>query len=183
MKEYKILCSGDPSDPGIAQEIAKIFPQTTFISRKLGYDLTTDDGQNYFKSILANHNVFINNTYADGVQEILLDICSKIWESGHVFNIGSVSENTRYLWADPEYGKIKQSLREKSLMLGNEKFKTTHMVVAGFQSISSGSKHTMNPKHIADVIAWILEQPFEIPIIGIEQMNDYIRDFFNKKIC
>jgi hypothetical protein len=98
-----------------------------------------------------------------------------------VFNIGSISEHKKYSWADPDYAIEKQKLRELSLELGDEKFKTTHMIVSGFQAASPGSDKTMDPLHIAKTIQWILNAEFQIPIIGVEQMSDYIRDFFNKQ--
>jgi hypothetical protein len=38
----------------------------------------------------------------------------------------------------------------------------------------------MDPIHIAESIKWVLEAPFEVPIIGIQQMTDYVRAYYDR---
>jgi hypothetical protein len=181
--KYRILCTGNPKDRGIAQSISKIFPDAEFISRTNGFNLTlpTEEIEKKFREKLKNYNVFINNAYiAYGCQEHLLKIVREEWGDGHVFNIGTLDEYEKWAWREPEYTEEKRRLRELGIELGNEKFKTTHIIVGGFQALTPGSLHTMDPIHIAESIKWILEAPFEVPIIGIQQMTDYIRAFYDR---
>lgn len=39
----------------------------------------------------------------------------------------------------------------------------------------------MEPKHIANAIKWVMEAEFEVPIIGVEQSSDIIREYFNDR--
>ena len=181
MKTYKILCTGNPLDRGIAMATQKVFPDAEFISRTSGFDLTFPNpgDEQKFRDKLKGYNVFINNAHIGrGVQERLLRIISEEWTEGHVFGIGSLDEHNKWAGDDMEYTAEKRQLRETSLALGDEKFKTTHVVVGGFQALTTGSSRTMDPVHIAKTIKWIIEAPFEVPIIGIEQMSDYIRDYY-----
>ena len=182
MTNFQILCTGNPAHRGIAQAVSRLFPTAKFISRSNGYDLSTETGLDKLKIIIKDYNVLINNAYVDsGVQETILKLAHESWKTGHVFNIGSISEHSKYSWADPEYAIEKQKLRELSLELGDEKFKTTHMVVGGFQAASTGSDNTMDPLHIAKTIQWVLNAEFQVPVIGVEQMTDHIREYFNKQ--
>jgi hypothetical protein len=181
--EYRILCTGNPKDQGIAQAILKIFPNAEFVSRTNGYNLRypSKEIETKFREKLKNYNIFINNAYIDyGCQENLLKIVREEWQEGHVFNIGTLDEYEKWAWREPEYTEEKRRLRELGLMMGNEKFKTTHIIVGGFQALTEGSLKTMDPIHIAESIKWILDAPFEVPIIGIEQMTDYIRAFYDR---
>ena len=75
MNNYKILCTGNPNKPGIAKSVFERFPDTTFLHLSNGYDLTSLDGQDKFKSIIKNYNVFINvSQLKDNSQEKLLKI-------------------------------------------------------------------------------------------------------------
>jgi len=178
--QYKILCTGNPMDRGIAQSIQKIYPATEFISRSNGYNFNpfTSELEDRLRSKIANFNILINYSWVTyGVQERILKIASEVWTSGHVINIGSINEDNEILTkVEPIYTADKISLRKTSLKLNNENFKTTHIVVGGFQATSPGSDPTMDPMHIANAIKWIIESPFEIPIIGIQQSSDYIRN-------
>jgi hypothetical protein len=181
--KYRILCTGNPKDRGIAQSISKIFPDAEFISRSNGFDLflPSKDVEEKFREKLKNFNVFVNNSYIGyGCQEQLLKIVREEWSEGYVFNIGTLDEYEKWAWREPEYTEEKRRLRELGLMIGDEKFKTTHIIVGGFQALTPGSANTMDPIHIAESIKWILESPFEVPIIGIQQMSDYIRAFYDR---
>jgi hypothetical protein len=181
--KYRILCTGNPKDRGIAQSISRLFSNADFISRANGFDLffSTEDSEKKFREKLKDYNVFINNAYiGQGCQERLLKIVREEWSEGSVFNIGTLDEYEKWAWREPEYTEEKRKLRELGIELGDEKFKTTHIIVGGFQALTPGSSQTMDPIHIAESIKWILEAPFEVPIIGIQQMTDYIRAFYDR---
>jgi hypothetical protein len=169
---YKILCTGNPAHPGIAKAIKQVFCEVTFVSRTYGYDLTTQESLESFKSIIPNYNVFINNSQIGvRVQEKILKLIHENCKEGHVFNIGSIAEFKKWEWFDPPYTEEKRSLRETSLSFDDKLFKTTHVTVAGFQDATPGNEWKMDPIEIANIIKWILEKNINIPIIAIEKKN------------
>jgi len=181
--KYRILCTGNPKDRGIAQAILKIFPDANFISRTNGFDLFFSAGhtETKFREKIKDYNVFINNAYiGEGCQERLLKIVREEWTYGSVFNIGTLDEYEKWSWREPEYTEEKRRLRDLGIEMGDEKFKTTHVIVGGFQALTPGSSQTMDPIHIAESIKWVLEAPFEVPIIGIQQMTDYVRAYYDR---
>jgi hypothetical protein len=170
---YKIICTGNPNKHGIPNAVSKHFSNTTFISRSSGYDLVSTHGQEKFKSIINNYNVFINVAQlSDGAQEQLLKIAHGAGMQGHIFNIGSIAEYKRWEHADPAYTAEKRSLRETSLELCTEFFKTTHIVVGGFQDSTSNHFSRMDPVEVVNAIKYILNSNINIPIIGVEQIKD-----------
>lgn len=179
---FKILCTGNPNKLTLAKAIKEILPETHFIHLSVGYDFKSESGFDKFTDIISEYNVFINSSRIDhGVQERLLRITRTVWDTGHVFNIGSVLENDFFSWFSPEGAASKIRLRQLSLDLSSAKFKTTHIVTGGFTDSSDDSKHKMNPVHIAKTIKWIMNEPdIHIPIIGIE--NDYWINSVNSKI-
>lgn len=182
---FKILCTGNPEHIGIAMEIKKLFPDATFISRTNGYDLKSTEGLDKLRSILKNYNVFINNAHpAYGIQLKILKIINEEWETGHVFNIGTVDEYLKWYPAFPDNFKEGNELKNLGLELTDENFKVTHITAGGFKSSSNKSgriSDLMDPKHIADSIKWIMEAKFQVPVIGIEKMTPDIRFFYNAK--
>ena len=171
--ELKILCTGNPNKIGIASAIADRFPNADFIYLSNGYDLTIDDGQYKFRSIIKNYNVFINvSQLSTGSQEKLLKIAHEEGLKGHVFNIGSIAEYKRWDWYDINYTNEKRNLRETSLDLCSEFFKTTHIIVGGFQDSSNNHPDRMNPTEVVKAIEYVLNSIVNIPIIGIEKIVD-----------
>ena len=169
----KIICTGNPNKPGIPSAVFKLFPDTTFISISTGYDLVTNAGQGKFKSIIKNYDVFINVAQlSNSSQETLLKIAHSSGMQGHVFNIGSIAEYKRWEWYDINYTNEKRKLRETSLDLCSEFFKTTHIVVGGFQDSSNSHPDRMDPIEVVKIIKYILESPINIPIIGVEKIID-----------
>ena len=168
-----ILCTGNPNKQGIPKAIANAFLNVDFISLSSGQDLNSTDGQKYFKSIIKNYNVFINvSQLLDGSQEKLLRIAYEAGMQGHVFSIGSIAEYKRWEWYDKNYTDEKRSLRETSLELCTEFFKTTHIVVGGFQDATSDHPSRMDPTEIVNAIKYVLNSSVNIPIIGVEKIND-----------
>jgi hypothetical protein len=169
----KIICTGNPNCCGIAQSISAIFPNVYFVSRSTGYDLAVDAGRKKFQEVIKHYNVFINvSQVVPGTQEALLTITRNSWDSGHVFNIGSTAEYTKWEWFDPAYTDEKRKLKELSIDLCSENFKTTHMTVGGFKDTTNSSQDRMDPAEIANVIKWILESNLHIPVIGVEKIFD-----------
>jgi len=183
--KFKILCTGNPNDNGVAKCIRSLYPDTMFMSRTSGYDFYkfSNETEQQFRKHIKDYNVFINYSWVTyGIQERLLNIVAEEWTSGHVINIGSSNEDNEILTrTEPEYTKDKLKLRTASLKLNNEYFKTTHVVVGGFQATSIGSQMCMNPFNIANTIKWVLEQSFEIPIIGVQESSDYIRNWITEQ--
>ena len=180
----KILCTGNVNHRGIAKTLSTVIPDVDFISRSNGWDLSfpTIDIENRFREKLQEYDVLINNSYVGmGAQKRILQIAREVWQTGHVINIGSMAEHPKFAHADPEYAKDKQDLRDLSIELGDEKFKTTHMVLGAYQGLSHDSVYetTMSADNAVSVIKWVIEAPFEVPIIGVERMNDALRKYFD----
>jgi hypothetical protein len=167
----KILCTGNPV-AGIAKELQSLYPDTCFISRTNGYDLSTIEGIDKFKELLPNYDVFINHSQLlPGTQQLLLQHAYAIWNSGHVINIGSVLEFKQWEWIEPDAAEDKRQLRERSLALGNELFKTTHLIIGG---IRDNDICRMHPVHVAKAIMWILENEVHIPMLYIDKLSNEV---------
>jgi len=167
----KILCTGNPKD-GIAKSLQTIYPNATFISRSNGYDLTTSQGLVKFQEMLPDYNVFINHSQlADNAQCTLLSYANKIWTTGHVINIGSVLEFKKWEFIEPAAAEEKRKLRDLSLELSTEFFKTTHLIVGGLQSCNSNSLR-IHTDRIAETIKWVLENENHIPLLYVDRVSD-----------
>ena len=138
----------------------------------MGVDLLTSEGLDYFRSKVKECDVFVNVSHIpNNTQERLLKIAHEEMK-GHVFNIGSIAEYTKWEWYDKAYTEEKRSLRETSLNLCSESFKTTHIVVGGFQDYDDNNPDRMNPEEIVKLIKYIINSPVNIPIVGIEKIID-----------
>lgn len=167
----KILCTGNPTI-GIAQSLQKLYPDTTFISRASGYDLTTKDGIDKFKELLPNYNVFINHSQLEGdLQRQLLMYVRHAWVTGHVVNVGSILEFKKWEFIGPEAAEEKRLLRDLSLELSSENFKTTHLIVGGLQSCNNDPLR-IHTDRIAETIKWILENENHVPLMYVDKVSD-----------
>lgn len=184
MTNYRILSTGNPDKKGIARELAKEFSNVDFLSVSKGTDLSSQEGQAYFKSIIKDYNVFVNlSNIQNNTQEKLLTLAHEAGMTGHIFNIGSICEYRRWEWYDPKYTAEKRQLRETSLDLCSEKFKTTHIVIGGFQDYEDDSPSRMDPYEVIKIIKYVLEAPINIPIIGLEKIIDKeMEEHLNGKI-
>ena len=172
LKEYKILCTGNPEHFTVARAVKKIFPSAVFACRSTGYDLRMWESadEEHFKKNIINYNVLINSSFiSNGAQQKILEITYNLWETGYVFNIGSTAEYEGRKSFLPHYSVQKRALRDMSLSMCSSKFKTTHMTVGGLNDNKEGNENQMDPTHIASAIKWILDNEIQIPIIGIEQ--------------
>jgi hypothetical protein len=169
---YKILCTGNPNDYTIARAIQKVFPNADFASRNTGYDLRFWDSKDemYFRGNLKNYNVLINSSFvSNGAQQKILEVTRDCWESGHVFNIGSTAEYEGIKSNLPmTYCVQKRALRDMSLSLNSNKFRTTHIIAGGLNDNKAGHENWLNPDKVASIINWILHSDLNIPLIGIE---------------
>lgn len=172
--DYRILCTGNPNDYTVARAIKQVFPSADFASRATGYDLrmwehSTED---FFKENIVKYNVLINSAFVSGgAQQKILEITNDLWETGHVFNIGSTAEYEGRKSFFPLYSVQKRALRDMSLSMCTAKFKTTHLTVGGLNDNKPENKNQMDTIHIARAIKWILDNQIQIPIIGIEQFH------------
>lgn len=175
----KILCTGNPNF-GIAQSLKKIYPKITFISRTNGYDLITDEGIIKFKQLLLEYDVFINHSQLEGdYQRKLLMYTNQVWTTGHVINIGSVLEFKQWEWIEPVTAEEKRQLRDLSLSLSSEYFKTTHLILGGLQS-SNDDPLRIHTDRVAETIKWILENENHIPLLYVDHISDELIKRYRK---
>ncbi len=179
----KILCTGNPNIPGIANSLQKIYSDTTFISRSSGYNLLTPDGLIRFRSIIKDYNIFVNHSQLPpNGQKILLDIVSQEWNSGHIITIGSVLEFEKWSWIDPQSAESKKKLKEQSLNLLTEKLKTSYVIVGGLKS-NDGDHMRLSPESVVETIKFIIESKFNVPLLYVDHISDELTEYWkNKKI-
>ena len=117
-----IICTGNP-EFGVASEIAKRWPETTFVSRTdWGYDLTQDSYKNKLAEKALNYDVFINGSALwQYHQTLLLDVvykhALKNLKRLHIVSLGSTTDRTTK-GADWHYQQEKKALRSTSNALG-----------------------------------------------------------------
>lgn len=174
MAHRRVLCTGNPDDPTtLASGVRKLYPDATFIHRSTGWDLTdmSDAAVERLKAIFAQHNTFINASYiAPGVQQKLLEICSQSVKFCDVVNIGSTNEYDGL--GSAEYSQSKISLRECSLKLNTFRFKTHHIVLGGINKTQDPTTADwLTIDTICSTIPWILAQPFNVPILAVDQFK------------
>jgi hypothetical protein len=171
MSNRKVLCTGNPANSlTLASGFAKIFPNITFIHRSAGWDLTDQSAESTtkLKDLFSQHNTFINASYiAPHVQSYLLEVCNQSVKFCDVFNIGSTHD---YDGLGPaNYTQSKLNLRDKSLQLNNYRFRTQHIIVGGIKKESTlEHSNYLDITTICNTIPWILQQPFEVPLLCID---------------
>jgi hypothetical protein len=177
----KIICTGNPNRQGIAQSLQRLYPDITFVSRSNGYDLTTEQGLAKFKELLPTYNVFVNHSQLTGnTQRVLLQLARELWTRGHVINIGSVMEFPQWEWIEPKAAEEKRLLRNLSLELSSEHFKTTHLILGGLQSSNNDSQR-IHTDRVAETIKWILENVNHVPLIYVDHISDQLINHYLKK--
>ena len=171
-----ILCSGNPNKISIAQAIREIYPDTCFLCRSTGYDVTCDTGLDFFEKNITDHTVFINSSYiAPGVQLKLLDLACKTWMQhdikGHVISIGTTAEwntDTQH----KEYKESKTQLRLRSLELNEQTgitgVKTTYIILGGLDTGDKDTGEYPTTASVAQAIDWVLKYPNRVPLLQIE---------------
>ena len=176
-----ILCTGNPNHLTIASAVAKKFPSAEFASRATGYDLTfaSEGSETHFRNNIKNYNIFINSSLIrNGRQLALLEVTYEEWSknniAGHIINIGSISEHMGTINIMPMnlywalYSVHKRALRDRSLQLNTKSnIKTSHITAGGINDGKPGREQWLGVDVIADTIHWILNHPYNIPLIEI----------------
>jgi len=165
MSNRKVICTGNPNNPAtLASGIQKLFPTATFIHLSNGWDLRDQsaDMQDRLKKLFSGHNTFINASFiAPYVQSFLLDMCNQSVKFCDVFNIGSTHEYDNL--GPDNYKKSKIDLRNKSLELNTYRFQTHHVILGKIGGVG------LDIATICNIIPWIINQPFKVPLICIDQ--------------
>jgi len=161
MVPKKILSTGNPVYfDKLAHGLSEVIPNIDFISRSNGFDLDMSDIKNQKKFIekIRGYNTFINLSWVRlENQTKLLELISETWKFGHVINIGSVSDQL-----PTDYGKDKLALRELSLKLNTYRLRTTYI------QLGEVTENQLNPKDVGELISWLINSKFDVPIIGYE---------------
>ncbi len=169
----KIICTGNPEHGGIAKSLLKYYPDTKFISKSSGFDLTTDSGYNDFLSVAKEYDVFINHAQIYmGFQEKALTDVYNSWAEGHIITIGTVLEFDEWRKLDTVTSAEKLSTRNRSLSLASENIKTTHLITSGFQVYGPESDNKIDPDSIVETIDFILKSSLDFPLIYVDKIDD-----------
>lgn len=170
MSTRTVICTGNPDAPySIASGVKKLYPNATFIHKSNGYDLTDESQYDTISALFKKHNTFINASYVSPyTQTKLLELYNRSVKFADVFNIGSAYE---YMdGGDDVYRQSKLNLREVSLNLNTFRFKTCHVIVGGIkQSDAEEFSKWLDVDEICQVIDWVTNQRFGVPIISMEQ--------------
>ena len=183
----KILMTGNPQT-GLAKEVYNLYPDTTFISRASGYDLTSQEGQKNLAKLALEYDVIINSSALWKFnQTVLLDqIYKSCVENKHypyIICIGSTTDRVKKAGAWL-YNAEKKALRDYCNTLGMTGVWSTAPKVT---LISLGSLSNVQHKHpertcmpidtAAEYIKWLIEQPTNICIneISIDIKQESIR--------
>ena len=76
-----------------------------------------------------------------------------LWAAGKdLKKTKGIKQYKRWEWFDPPYTEEKRKLRETSLELCNQHFKTTHIVLGGFQDNSPNTQFKMDAIEIVNTI-------------------------------
>jgi hypothetical protein len=175
LSNKKILISGNPINVRtLASGFVKIYPDATFISKSNGWDLNDFSDQNVSKllNLFKNFNTFINASYIGPfVQEKLLDLYNSTQKYADVFNFGSTHEYDGM--GSVEYSKSKIALRNKSLELNNYRFRTHHIILGGIKNpFDPATLNFLEIDTICQIVPWILEQNFNVPIMCMDQQKE-----------
>lgn len=178
-----MLCTGNPDDHTLASAVRTVMPDCHFASRATGYDLTfwTPGSEDHFQDCIKNYNIFINSSFICGGGQLnLLETAHRVWTAnqirGHIINIGSSAE---YMGVsdqranDPIYGTYsiqKRALRDRSLQLNRKNgIKTSHITAGGLNDGKPDHDNWLPLEDLARIILWIVNNPNDIPIIGVER--------------
>jgi hypothetical protein len=168
MSNRQVICTGNPNNLfTIAHGIKKIYPNATFLHKSNGWDLTDPALEAKIKEQFSKHNMFINASYIScGTQLRLLELCNQSVKYCDVVNIGSVHEYDNL--GLPEYKKSKLDLRNLSLNLNTHRFKTCHLMLGHLKTNKDAHDRQIEIDTVCNLIPWVFEQSFEIPIMCID---------------
>lgn len=170
----KILIAGN-SNYGLAEALADLYPNATFLSRSTGYDLTSSEGQKRCADLVLNFDIFINcSALWKFNQTVLLDqvykVCIENKHMCHIICIGSTTDRVKKggAWL---YNAEKKALRDYANTLGINGVWSNGPKIS---LISFGSLSNVQNKHperkcmpvsqAANYVKWIIDQPSSICI-------------------
>jgi NAD(P)-dependent dehydrogenase (short-subunit alcohol dehydrogenase family) len=132
----------------------------------------TPESEKHFREQIRQYNVLINSSFiSNGAQQKILETVREEWTSGHVINIGSTAEYEGRNSVIPQlYCIQKRALRDLSLSMNSNKFKTTHITVGGLNDGKADHKNWLDVIEVAKIIKFVLDSNVSIPIIGIEKI-------------
>ena len=171
-----VVCTGNPTDRfSIAHAVKMVLPDTVFLHRTAGYDLTlqTPGSEDAIREILSHHTVLINSSHIGlGVQTKLLEMAREMWQSGRVINIGSTSELSPDTSHKPDYAHDKLRLRERSLELHSRDFLTTHITRGGLNNGNPDRSDWIKTTSLAKLVKYIIESDLHMPHIILQESRD-----------
>lgn len=170
----KILITGNPQK-GLAAELARIWPDATFVSRSTGHDLTNDSTWDAVADLALEHDAFINSSALWRFNQTLLlqKVYTRSVEAKHdlrIVCIGStVDRGTK--GSDWIYQQEKKALRSYCNSLN---MLSTWNGGPRITLISLGSLSNVQHKHpdricmpidsAAAYVKWVLDQPNDVVV-------------------
>lgn len=183
MTGSNILVAGN-KNYGLAKELSTLYPKAFFASRSSGYDLTRQEDQKKFVTLIRNFDTIINcSALYKFNQTVLLDqiykFCIDNNHKVHIICIGSTTDRVKKggAWL---YNAEKKALRDYCNTLGLNGVWSNGPKIS---LISFGSLSNVQDKHptrkcmpierAAAYIKWLIDQPKDICIneISIDPMQ------------
>jgi len=179
-----MLISGNKNF-GVAQALEKLYPDAVYASRKTGFDLVKDEGQDKFASLSVEHDIIIicAALYRFN-QTVLLDkvykACVEHKHNPYIICIGSTTDRVKNgkAWL---YNAEKKALRDycNTLALGGVWDNKPKITYASFGTMSNNQTKHPDRKCLdidvaASYIKWLIEQPRHVAIneISIDPPQD-----------
>lgn len=179
-----MLITGNP-EKGLAQALAKIYPDAVFCSKSNGFDLCKKEDQEKFANLCLEHDVIINCVALWRFEQTtLLDVIYKMCVANnhapHIISIGSTTDRVKNgkPWL---YNAEKKALRDYSntLALGGvwdkQKPKISYI---SFGTLSNNQEKHPDRKCLdidtaAQYIKWLINQPKYVNIneVSIDPMQ------------
>lgn len=170
----KVLVSGNP-EKGVAQSIAQIYPDATFVHKSGGRDLTKVENQQWFAEQALEHDVVIINAALWKFQQVLLlDTVHKTLvehdKQAHIVCVGSTTDRVKKgtMWL---YNADKKALRDysNSLSILGVWDRKPRVSYISFGTLSNNQhkhpdRNCMDINIAASYIKWIIDQPPELHI-------------------
>lgn len=174
----KILVAGN-KDYGLAKSFCLLFPDATFLSRSLGYNLNDYDTRMNVATMSLDYDVFISiSCLSQFRQTLLVEAVAKQWTSknhnGYLIAVGSSADTPvkASQWSYPTEKKaLRAYMRQLSQKVSSDDpplYKSTYISPGNMHTPLQDEKMPSTPKldtdYVASTIKWLIDQPKDVNI-------------------
>ena len=164
---------------GLAESIAKLYPDAEYYSRTTGYNLGKRDVREHVAEKSLEHNIVILcSALGDFSQVLLAESIATQWvknnHNGYLIAIGSSADTPvkGSKWIYPvEKKALRLYMRQLSQAVSGDtppNWKTTYLSPGNMHTLRQDEKMPDTPKldtdYVTSIIKWLIEQPHNINI-------------------